>query len=135
MSDPTPMNEPAGAYATSADVGARPEPWSHAWHDQLGLLYHRAIAEKIRRNPELRDLAVANIGRWIQRNDYPQSVVRALTRWRELLTTAPVDELLSAMTDPSEQGHQDRQNTPFAGILTQEERLRIRESHEKAGPP
>ncbi len=135
MSDPTPLNETSAAYVTPADATARPEPWSHQWHDELGLLYHRASAEKIRRQPELRRVAVDNIDRWMERNAYPPSVVRALTRWRVLLTTASLDELLAAMTDPSEDGHQRRQNTPFAGVLTQEERLHIREAHEKTGTP
>lgn len=127
------MHEAAAPYRTSAEAGARPEPWSHPWHDLLGLLYHRAMADKIRACPALRAVAVGNIDRWIERNDYPPSVTQALLRWRELLTAAPLDDLLAAMTDPTERGHQVRQNTPFAGILTQEERLQIREAHEKAG--
>ena len=138
MSDPSELHESAAAYGLPAETAgppaeaARLEPWSHPWHDQLGLLYHQAMAEKIRLRPALRGIALDNIERWIARNDYPPSVLRALGRWRELLTSAPVDELLAAMTDPSEHGHQMRQNTPFAGILTQEERLRIRDDHEKA---
>ncbi len=138
MPEPSEMHEPAAAYGPPAEAAspptgtAAPEPWSHPWHDQLGLLYHRAIAEKIRHQPELRSVAVANIDRWMARNDYPRSVVRALLRWRELLEGSSVEELLDAMSDPSEQGHQRRQNTPFAGILTQDERRRIRDDYEKA---
>jgi hypothetical protein len=122
-----PLPEPAGSPASAA-----PEPWSHPWHDQLGLLYHRAIAGKIRAHPDLRSVAAENIVRWTARNDYPASVLRALQHWRGLLTSAPLEELLAALTDPSERGHQMRQNTPFAGILTAEERRRIRDEHEKA---
>lgn len=111
---------------------AIPEPWSHPWHDQLGLRYHRAIAAKFRSCPDLRGVAVGNIERWTARNDYPPSVLRAFQQWRELLTTAPLEALLSVMTDPSERGHQLRQNTPFAGLLNVEERRRIREDYEKA---
>src|SRR5437773_4159965 len=117
MADSPEMREPAGTYGPGAEA-AHPEPWSHPWHDQLGLRYHRAIAEKIRQRPELRDVAVANIDRWLARNDYPPSVVRALREWRDLLTAAPLEKLLAAMTDTSERGHQIRQNTPFAGLLT-----------------
>ena len=138
MPDPSEMHEPAAAYGlppetVSLPTGpAAPEPWSHPWHDQLGLRYHRAIAEKIRARPELRGVAVENLERWMARNDYPPSVVRALLRWRALLSAAPLAELLAAMTDPSEQGHQARQNTPFAGLLTQAERRRIRDDYETA---
>ncbi len=93
------------------------------------------MAEKIRLHPDLRSAAIENIDRWIARNDYPPSVVRALLRWRELLATAPPEELLAEMTDPSERGHQARQNTPFAGLLTQEERRHIRDEYEKTTTP
>lgn len=138
MTDPSEMNEPAATFGQPAEsprvaTGTpAPEPWSHPWHDQLGLLYHRAMAGKIRAHPELRSIAVGNIDRWMARNDYPPSVIRALLRWRDLLLSASVEELLAVMTDPSEHGHQARQNTPFAGLLTQEERRRIRDDYEKA---
>jgi len=122
-----PLPEPAGPPAS-----VTPQPWSHPWHDQLGLRYHRAIARKIRAHPDLRSIAVENIVRWTARNDYPASVLRALQHWRGLLTLPPLEELLAALTDPSERGHQMRQNTPFAGILTAEERRRIRDNYEKA---
>ena len=134
MPDPPEMHDPTAAYGAPAETTgpAIPEPWSHPWHDQLGLLSHRAMAEKIRLRPELRAVAIENIDRWMARNDYPASVVSALPFWRDLLSKAPVEELIAAMTDPSERGHQARQNTPFAGLLTQEERRRIRDDYEKA---
>jgi len=41
------------------------------------------------------------------------------------LLDGPVDELLEAMTSRSERGCELRQNSPFAGVLTQRERGRI----------
>jgi hypothetical protein len=120
------------AAPPQADPQPTPEPWSHPWHDQLGLRYHQAIAAKIRAQPELRAVAVENIVRWTARNDYPASVLRALQQWRELLTSTPLEQLLAALTDPSERGHRIRQNTPFAGLLTAEERRHIRDEYEKA---
>jgi hypothetical protein len=131
MSDSSELRESSASYAPPAET-ATPEPWSHQWHDQLGLLYHLALAEKIRVCPELCNVAVENIDRWLSRNEYPASAVRALMAWRDLLTKAPLEQLIEAMTDPSEQGHQVRQNTPFAGILTQQERRQIRDQYEKA---
>jgi len=58
MSDSSEMRESAAPYKPEVEAAA-PEPWSHPWHDQLGLLYHRAIAEKIRREPELVETARA----------------------------------------------------------------------------
>ena len=126
-------NEPSQLHDRPAGLAATtPEPWSHPWHDQLGLRYHQAIADRILANPDLRRVAVENIDRWIARNDYPPSVLTELGRWRQLLTTAPVAELLTAMLDPTDHGHRMRQNTPFAGILSQDERRRIRDEHEAA---
>jgi hypothetical protein len=128
------MTEPSELHdrAAGSPASTAPEPWSHPWHDQLGLRYHQAIARKIRVRSDLRSIAVENIVRWTARNDYPASVLRALQVWRGLLTSAPLEELLAALTDPSERGHEMRQNTPFAGILTAEERRRIRDEHETA---
>jgi hypothetical protein len=122
------------ATSTTSDTGQaeRPQPWSHVWLDQLGLRYHEAIAKKFRANPALRQVAIDNIDRWMARNDYPISVQRSLRQWRNLLTRSPLDQLIEAMLDPSEAGNQRRQNTPFPGILTQEERRTIRQSHEEA---
>ena len=125
------LREESPAY--TADAGASsPEPWSHPWLDQLGLRYHEAIARKLRADPNLRQIAVGNIDRWMARNDYPPSVQRSLLWWRDMLTRAPLDNLIAVMLDPSETGNQRRQNTPFPGILTDEERRKIREEYEQA---
>ena len=54
------MKEATVPYRTKDSPGDPvPEPWSHPWHDRLGLLYHRAMAEKIGRQPELLEVAKA----------------------------------------------------------------------------
>ena len=50
-----------------------------------------------------------------------------LYEWERLLDR-PVDELLEALTSRSERGCELRQNSPFAGVLTQRERGRILEN-------
>lgn len=125
MTDPSEMNEPASPYLPSADLG-HPEPWSHQWHDQLGLRYHQAIAEKIRRNPELSEVAKENLRRWSAAEpDAPLS--KARVEWATILDSAKPEEIIAIMTDPGEEGHQRRQSTPFAGILTWEESQSIKE--------
>ena len=116
-----PLPEPAVPPASAA-----PEPWSHPWHDQLGLLYHRAIAEKIRRQPALLETARENLRRWIAAEpDAPPSQARR--EWQRILDHEDLEEILRLMTDPTEAGHRRRQSTPFAGILAVEERRTIRE--------
>lgn len=47
-----------------------------------------------------------------------------LDEWSELLD-GPIDALLFALTDPSLRGREMRQNSPFAGLLSDEERTAI----------
>ncbi len=49
---------------------------------------------------------------------------RWLTRWAELLD-GPLDEMLSALEDESPEGRSLRQCSPFAGLLTPEERWAV----------
>ena len=129
------LRETPAAYRAEPTSAEHPEPWSHPWLDELGLRYHEAIARKLRADPSLRQVAVDNIDRWMARNDYPLSTQKSLLWWRDMLTRAPLDDLIAVMLDPSETGNQRRQNTPFPGILTQEERRAIRHAHEKASTP
>jgi hypothetical protein len=131
MPDPSEMREPAAAYGAPAETAGRagepaaPEPWSHPWHDQLGLLYHRAMAEKIRRQPALINIARENLRRWIA-VDPEAALSPARREWQGILDSGNLEAILRFMTDPTEEGHRRRQSTPFAGILTAEERNAIR---------
>ena len=121
------MRESPTPYGIGDDPGkARLEPWSHPWHDELGLLYHLAMAEKIRRRPGLLEVAKENIRRWIAAEPQTQPS-RARLEWLEILQSKSVQEILEIMTDPSQEGHRRRQSTPFAGILTDQEAERIRD--------
>src|SRR5437867_2896088 len=112
MSDSSEMREPAAAYGPVESVA--PEPWSHQWHDQLGLLYHRAIAEKIRRDPGLLEIARANLRRWLATEPRTKPS-RARQEWQRILDSEEMEEIIRFMTDPSEEGNRRRQSTPFAG--------------------
>ena len=119
------MREPAAAYGAPAQAAA-PEPWSHPWHDQLGLRYHQAIAEKIRREPALLEIAKENLRRWLAAEPEAKPS-RARREWQQILASEDLAVIVRIMTDPSEDGHRRRQSTPFAGILTPEERRAIRD--------
>lgn len=127
MPDPSEIHEPAAAYGPPTEPVAHPEPWSPPWHDQLGLLYHRAMAEKIRRQPTMLEVARENLRRWLAAEP-GTTPSQARQEWQRILDAGDVEKIIRAMTDPSEEGHRRRQSTPFAGILTQEERRTIRDS-------
>ena len=50
-----------------------------------------------------------------------------MSEWQRILDSESVEEIIRLMTDPTEEGHRRRQSTPFAGILTLEERRSIRD--------
>ena len=82
---------------------------------------HRAIAEKLRANPELLVIARENLARWRptagRSNPY-------LDAWSELLDQ-PLENLLAGMVEDGERMTAMRQASPFAGILTAKERWAI----------
>jgi hypothetical protein len=58
---------------------------------------------------------------------------RWLDEWEGLLD-GPLDELLTQLTSRSPKGRELRQNSPFAGVLSNEERRRVLDawgSHER----
>jgi hypothetical protein len=56
-----------------------------------------------------------------------------MQEWLDLLDSSSVEQLPELLVDEGENGRRLRQSTPFAGILTKEERRRILEKHESAG--
>lgn len=98
---------------------------SHQFLDWVGLERARAIAAKLRADPGLIEVAHANLRRWLVRDDYSAGARRSLLEWQRLIEQSTLEELLAALTDPSETGDRRRQSSPFAGILSEEERMAI----------
>jgi excisionase family DNA binding protein len=93
--------------------------------DQIRSLWlHQPVARRLVTDPERTvHRARANLRRL--KAAHPRGVAAHwLGEWARLLD-GPVDELLEAMTSRSERGCELRQNSPFAGVLTQRERARI----------
>lgn len=86
---------------------------------------HAVIARKIERDPKLLQIARRNIQRWsTQRGaDTPTW----LNEWREILDQ-PWRSVAALITEPSENAARLRRSSPFAGVLTQQERRRIYEA-------
>lgn len=91
--------------------------------DQRSLAMHRAVAEKLRSNPALLAIARENLDRWSLAHGRSQPYWDA---WREMLDR-PLSEVLDLLLEDSEHMTAMRQATPFAGILTPEERWTIYE--------
>jgi hypothetical protein len=98
---------------------------SHQFLDRLALAYHHAIAERLLASPEeVLGVARDNLLRWIQRHA-GTGTVQALKEWQDLIETRTVAELAAIMTDDSDEGQRLRQSTPFAGVLSDDERREV----------
>jgi len=93
--------------------------------ERRSLHLHRAIARRLERSPE-QVLARARDTLSLMRENHPEA--EELFREWEVILNRPVSELLPALTDPSPRGRELRQVTPFAGVLTAEERTEVYQS-------
>ena len=93
---------------------------THQEIDERTLAMHRLVAEKIRDDPALFDKAKTTLARWrttvcIRSQPY-------LCEWERLLNLGIETSLAMAIED-SERATQLRQSSPFAGILTHQDRF------------
>ena len=93
--------------------------------DQVRSLWlHQAIARRVVVDP---DGTIRRARSNLQRLEatHPRGLAaQRLEEWEELLD-GPIDELLEVMTSRSERGIELRQNSPFAGVLSEHERGRV----------
>lgn len=90
--------------------------------DRRSLALHQAVAEKLRRDPSLLAIALANLDRWETRGaSHAQPYLEA---WRQIIDSG-LNNCLQAMVEDSERSTALRQSSPFAGVLTDAERLTI----------
>ncbi len=101
------------------DMTVRPR--GHQRIDQRSLALHQAIAEKLRTDPTLLNIARDNLDRWALAESRSQPYWDA---WREILSR-PLPEILDLIAEESERMTALRQATPFAGVLEPAERWAI----------
>jgi hypothetical protein len=91
----------------------------HRLADLRGLAYHQAVASRLSRTMVAR--ARVKVERWEceQRLDPRHAVA-----WRALLEL-PLKEVRAAISADDERGHDLRQNSPLAGLLSEPERRKI----------
>ena len=116
--------KPVVRWEPSALVVSAPYS-THRLLEARSLAMHAVIAAKIMRDPDLLAKPRENIERWSRR--FGKNPPRWIGQWQRVLTRS-YREIAALITDPSEQGAQLRQSSPFAGMLTTEERRRIYEA-------
>lgn len=97
----------------------------HLRSEELSIQFHRAIAEKLRDNPEA-VLAVTrqNIAHWRRTHSGTGGASYYFDRWDAMLK-GPLDELLAFLGSPCQEARDMRQCSPFAGVLSHKERWGI----------
>jgi hypothetical protein len=98
----------------------------HDCLERRSLAFHRAIAAKLRAQPELMAIAFDNLDRWSKPGNRSQPY---LDTWRTPLGR-PREELLAMLEEDTPEMTELRQSSPFAGILEPKERWHIYDTFE-----
>jgi hypothetical protein len=99
---------------------------SHAFLDEFARAYHRAVAVRLRAEPEaVLERARQNLNRWTEGDAFGPGERASLDEWRVILGEGDVNRLIDIMTDTSDEGQRLRSSSPFVGALSPEERLEI----------
>jgi hypothetical protein len=98
---------------------------AHEGIDRRSLARHEAVAAKLEAQPQLLEVARANLQRWLNTNP-----AAALREWWQLLETTPLSELLVLLRSTGDRAARLRQSSPFAGLLTPQERQAILNDYE-----
>ena len=93
---------------------------NHSEIDQVSLELARQVVDRVRRHPELLDLARANLTHWSRQNASATSLLRCYAEWQEILSR-PVDEICDLLCSETEEAQRLRQNSPFVGVLSPSE--------------
>jgi hypothetical protein len=100
---------------------------SHQWIDERSLALHEAVAARLEAEPQLLEVARANLQRWLAARP-----AAALREWQRLLDSLPLPQLVQLLRSPDEEAARLRQSSPFAGILSRAERQAILSRYESS---
>jgi hypothetical protein len=93
----------------------------HATVERRSLRYHREIARRVAGNPAIVRRARERVDSWLRTGEVAEYYAHG---WREILSVTS-DELCAFLEDSSERATAFRQVSPFAGVLTPQERWRL----------
>lgn len=93
----------------------------HRLAEERSIAFHRAVAERMRREPSVLENARARVRGWIAAGE-PHPFYAS--EWARILDGS-MESIAEALVDPSEAARALRQVTPFAGALPPRERWAI----------
>lgn len=92
---------------------------------EKSLWLHRALLGQLMTDPAgVLDAARENIGRWTSAHREDGLSARYLKRWEQIID-AGVDGVVDVLTGTDAESIELRQNSPFAGALTERDRLLV----------
>ncbi len=104
---------------------------AHRLGEERSLAYHRAIAGRLGRQPEVLDNARRRVEGWLRAGEEAPFYAR---RWAEVLDQE-IPQIEAFLVERSELADELRQSSPFAGALPPRERWRLwRETRERLSP-
>lgn len=107
---------------------------NHADLDQVSLRLAQRVAERLREQPGIMDVARQNLDRWRRLNANSPSLLRCYEEWQRILAR-PVDEVCAVLCAETDEGQRLRQNSPFAGVLSPAEVWKIKAHARHATTP
>ncbi|MBN1962164.1 MAG: hypothetical protein JW841_14585 [Deltaproteobacteria bacterium] len=93
----------------------------HRLAEIRSIAYHRAVAEKLHKQPELIEVALERLANWEKTG---HCALKYIEQWRHKLSYS-LDKLEVFLVADTESARELRQSTPFAGIIDARERWRI----------
>jgi hypothetical protein len=95
----------------------------HKTIDKRSLELHKMVVQKMERHPDkVIHAALENISRWQKIPDIPENL---LLKWKNILIHKKCCEIKKLLLSRSDESQQLRQSTPFCGILSEKERMKI----------
>jgi len=93
--------------------------------EEKSLWLHRALLGPLMRDPRsVLELARENISRWLLVHRADGMSARYLLQWQHIIDSG-VDSVVDVLTGTDETSSELRQNSPFAGVLTEDERRQV----------
>ncbi len=102
--------------------------------DRYALLLHRIVAVRLLVDPEkVIRIAKANVARWIARSDPNDPYIRSYFEWKTILESYSPEEIRRLILREDDEGQFLRSTTPFAGIVSRDERIAVLRECEEIG--
>jgi len=102
---------------------------AHERIDRINIEQDRLIASHLRKNGSALRIARKNLKRWMRRDKQPRPV---FLEWNRVLTCLTSIEIADFLESDTPLARRLRQSSPFAGVLSEAERLSSLRRHDEA---